>query len=280
MARVSITFGILVLLFISCSHREANVKSMEASTPTALLEKGNQLYQQGDLQGALQDYQHIYNTYPTSREYVDAVIGLSRCYNDMGDYEKGMDLLYNLIRENMVPSRVPEIYNEMAKYYEVNAGISSLSGLSNEENDYEKAIEYYRKAINYPNSDDTNAKAYAQYRIGELYVTLLKFKDATLAFEATINSFPGTQWATLAQQRIDEMRQAVNTVLGEMKTEEPASVQSAPEMASPPKPSTTPMPADTMVTPKAAAPDTSTQVEEQKQTSPPDTSSKPQMELK
>ncbi|MEJ2634587.1 MAG: tetratricopeptide repeat protein [Calditrichia bacterium] len=215
MKRLSILIVLSTVLLFSCSKKEAAVIPMnDLDTPT-LFQKGNELYAQGNINDAMRAYSIIYNNHPTSREYVDAAIGLSRCYNDMGQYDKGMDLLYNLVRENMVPTRVPEIYNEMAKYYEVNAGISSMSGVSDESKDFQKAIDYYQKSVNYPNSDDRQAKAYAQYRIGELYVNMLKFKEAILAFNATETSFPQTDWARKAGQRLQEMKQAVNTVLSE-----------------------------------------------------------------
>ncbi len=211
--------GILIILSLSCSSREASVKTTPDTDPSTLLEKADQLYQQGNLKQARETYKTIYNSYPTSRQYIDAVLGLSRCHNDLGNYEKGMDLLYNLVSENLVPSRVPEVYNEMAKYYEVNAGISSVAGLSNEGQDFKNAVEYYRKAIHYPNSDDKQAKSYAQYRIGELYVALHKFKDATLAYRSTIQSFPNTKWAERADVRLEEMRLAVSNVLQEIRQE-------------------------------------------------------------
>lgn len=299
MSRLSLILILLIALYLGCSQKQAGVKPGEKMDPTALLEKADQLYSADNVEAAAQSYAKIYNNFPTSREYIDAVIGLSRCYNDMGNYEKGMDLLYNLIRENMIPSRVPDIYNEMAKYYEVNAGISSVAGLSNEEKDYRKAIEYYRKGIHYPNSNDKEAKSYAQYRIGELYISLLEFKKATLAFVATTHDFPETKWAQAAELRLTEMRQAVNKVLSESEagaetpattpvvetapetrvTDQPADTSHTPEIA---PQDTIRTPADTTTVPEVTSPtDTSKAPGEEGETkTPADTTSKPKLELK
>ncbi len=284
MKRLYFIIGLLVVLVISCSKKEAAVKEEQVVLdPGQLLKQANEMYNQGNIEQAFRLYGKIYNDYPTSREYIDAAIGLSRCYNDMGQYEKGMDILYNLLRENVIPSRVPEIYNEMAKYYEVNAGISSFAGISDENKDYQKAIEYYNKAIYYPNSQDSLAKSYAQFKIGELNVYMGNFKDAILAYKATIANYPGTPWAKKAQERLDEFRRAVDELLQEIAgttpTEPstlPATVTSDTSQTQPASPVVTP-PSDTTQVPSAppsvSAPDTTTPA-------PPDTSDKPELNLK
>ncbi len=186
--------------------------------PPALLEKGNAAFFEGNMEDAISAYEVIYNRYPLSREYISAVLGMARAYNNMGDFEKGFNLLYNLIRENMVPSRVPEIYNEMARYYEVTAIYSKEAGISKVEDDYKKAIDYYQKSIDYPNSEDPQAKSYAQFQIGELELKLEQPEQAALAFQSTIYKFPNTEWATLAQQRIEQMKQQGQTTLSPMNT--------------------------------------------------------------
>ena len=287
MNKLYLIFGLIVLLLAGCNKKEASVRSVNIDNPAELLSAAAQFYQEGNRAEAQRLYEIIYHQYPTSREYIDGVLGLSRCYNDNGDFEKGMELLYNLVRENMIPSRVPQIYNEMARYYEVNAGISSVAQISDEEADYQKAIEYYQKAINYPNSDDRDAKAYAQYRIGELYLLLKKFKDATMAFKNTKFLYPNTTWAQVADQRLSEIKQAVNAVLNEMKEGKSTAPEAQPENKSArQKPDTTGLPAkrDTTAQP---APDTSTVSPSQSAPSPdtteaaqPDTSRKPELDLR
>ncbi len=275
--------GLIVLLFLACNKKEAAVKPVDTGDPATLLSMANQFYQEGNTEEAQRLYETIYNRYPTSREYIDGVLGLSRCYNDMGDFEKGMDLLYSLVRENMVPSKVPQIYNEMARYYEVNAGISSVAQISDEEQDYQKAIQYYEKAIAYPNSDDREAKAYAQYRIGELYLLLKKFKDAAMAFKNTKFLYPNTTWAQTAEQRLTEMRQAVNSVLNEMKESQAPSTTPTTEQK---QPDTTGVQAATDTTArvepdtaKVSAPENPTPPDTMNTTEP-DTSRKPELEMK
>lgn len=207
-------------MVIGCSKKEAVVKSNEGLEAPALLQKGTEMYNQENMEEALLAYEMIYTRYPTSREYISAVIGMARCYNNLGDFERGFDLLYNLIRENMVPSKVPQIFNEIARFYEVNAAFSSEAGISQEADDYKKAIDYYQKAVKYPNSDDIEAKSYAQFQAAELYLKLAQYEDAALAYQATLYKFPNTEWAQIAETRIAELKQAGQTVLSTIKQDQ------------------------------------------------------------
>ncbi len=276
MKRAMLLSGVIFLLLISCTRKQTGETTQPQLDPGKLLEQANQYYAQGNLDEAFRAYGLIYERFPTSREYIDAVIGLSRCYSDYGNYEKSFDLLYNLVRENMVPSRVPEIYIEMARYFEVNAGISSVAGLSNEEQDYEKAIEYYQKAIDYPNSNDMNAKAYAQLRIGELYIQMGKFKDAILAFKATTTNFPGTEWAKVAEQRLNEFREALDKVLQEENPPASAAADTSGQI------STTPVQPDTTTLPltQPAEPNPPKKAEKSDTTTVPPDTSKPELQFK
>jgi tetratricopeptide (TPR) repeat protein len=204
-------------LLIFCGKKEVKVNSLDNMEPPALLEKGNAAFYDGKMEEAIKAYDVIYKRYPLSREYISAVLGMARSYNNMGDFEKGFSLLYNLIRENMVPSRVPEIYNEMARYYEVTAIYSKEAGISRVDDDYKKAIDYYQKSVDYPNSEDLRSKSYAQYQIGELELKLGQPDQAALAFQSAIYKYPDTEWATLAQQRIEQMKQQGQTVLSPLK---------------------------------------------------------------
>jgi len=227
MKSVSILLVFILIIGGSCSKKEVAVKSMEGLEPPQLLEKGNESYAQGNMDDAIKAYEVIYNRYPTSREYISAVLGMARAYNNMGEFERGFSLLHNLIRENMVPSRVPEIYNEMARYYEVTAAYSKEAGISREGEDFQKAIEYYKKAVDYPNSDDAEAKSYAQFQVGELEMKLANFDQAALAYQSTMYRFSGTEWAQLAEQRIDQMRQEGKTTITPLKKTD--SSQSSPK---------------------------------------------------
>ncbi len=197
---------VALVLFAYCGRKETQKQTVDpAVAPAKLLEYGNKFFQEGDYDNAYIAYKIIYTEYPTSREYIDAVIGLARCYGKFDKYDKQFELLYNLLRENLIPSRVPDIYNAIAEFYENTAGVSSqLTG--QDSLDYMHAIEYYQKAIEYPNSQDSTAKGYAQYKIGQLYEKLRNYPKAIEAYQNTINQFGTTQWAAQAEAALQDLK--------------------------------------------------------------------------
>ncbi|HQU71628.1 MAG TPA: tetratricopeptide repeat protein [Calditrichia bacterium] len=204
-------FGIAILmvfaLLYSCGKEEIRAKQdSEELDPTLVLENADAYFAEGDYENAFRGYGLIYYNHPTSREYIDGAIGLSRCYAELENYEKGFDVLYNLLRENLIPTRVPQIYNEIAGFYEKSAGISEqLTGEGSA--DYETAITYYKKSIDYPNSADVEAKGFAQYKIGALNERLERFQDALKAYETAINAYSESSWSSRAGEQISGMRE-------------------------------------------------------------------------
>ncbi len=114
----------LLILVAGCSKKEVRTEIPEAERPEEFLKFGDQFYQNGDYDNAFRAYGYIYENYPTSREYIDAAIGLSRCYGALQDYNKGFDILYDLLQNNLIPTKVPQIYNAIGEFYERSAGIS------------------------------------------------------------------------------------------------------------------------------------------------------------
>jgi len=195
-----IIFLALSLLMVSCSKKGSGTGDGSGATPEELLAYADNIYLQDDYESAFLAYGLIYEQYPTSREYVNAAIGLSRCYAEFEDYQKSFDILYSLLQENIIPSQVPKIYNVIAEFYERSAGISEqLTGEGS--TDYKTAIGYYEKAIDYPNSEDKLAKSYAQYKVGTLYEKLDNYDKALKAYQKTSDDYPTQQWAMLANEK-------------------------------------------------------------------------------
>ncbi len=199
------------LLLAGCGGGKETVKNGVGDTddPAQILEVADQYYESAEYEDAFLAYGVVYYNYPTSREYIDAAIGLSRSYGALQNYEKQFDILYTLLRENLIPSKVPTIYNAIAEFYERSAGISEqLRGEGTK--DYQTAINYYNKSIGYPNSDDLIAKSLAQHKIGTLYEKLDDFSNAITAHQKTIETYSGTEWALRSEQSIAEIQTKVD----------------------------------------------------------------------
>ncbi len=201
-------FLTLAVLMIGCGKKETRVEISEEERPAEFLKFGNQFYQDKDYENAFRAYGFIYYNHPTSREYIDAAIGLSRCYGALENYDKAFSILHELLQNNLIPTKVPDIYNAIAEFYERSAGISEeLSGAG--EKDFHTAIDYYKKSIEYPNSENMTAKGFAQYQIGSLYESMADFTKALKAYETTRDNYTGTEWATRAEESIIALNQRI-----------------------------------------------------------------------
>ncbi|MGH1362344.1 MAG: tetratricopeptide repeat protein [Calditrichia bacterium] len=202
-------FVATLLIFLSaCSSKTVKENIPEEQVPTSLLELGDTYYSEGSYENAFRAYGSIYNNYPTSREYIDAAIGLSKTYGKLENYEKEFDILYSLLRENLIPSKVPHVYNAIAEFYEESAGISEqLTGEGS--GDYLTAINYFDKAIKYPNSEDLSAKGYAQFKIGQVHERLRNYNEAITAYKGTMSTYSETEWANKAEENIASIEDRV-----------------------------------------------------------------------
>jgi hypothetical protein len=88
-----------------------------------------------------------------------------------------------------------------------------------------------------------------------LNLNMAQYKDAALAYQATVYNYPGTEWADKASKRIDELREGGEQTLENIKQEmakpapaPPATEKKEEEVTPPP-----PVQADTM---QVAQPDT------------------------
>lgn len=226
-----LVFSILILLMASCGKKEVRDPLPEDMQPGEFIRYGNQFYRNGDYENAFRAYGFVYYNHPTSRDYIDAAIGLSKSYGAMQNYEKEFEILYDLLKNNLIPTKVPQIYNAIGEFYERSAGISEeLTGESDK--DFFKAIEYYQKAIDYPSSKDAVAKSFAQFKIGALYEKMEAFPKAIEAYQLAINGYNGTEWSLRAEQNIYDLnvkiqRREAYKQSGLLPDEQPAETSGA-----------------------------------------------------
>ncbi|WP_457565874.1 tetratricopeptide repeat protein [Caldithrix abyssi] len=198
----SILLSFLLLAFImafnSCGSKKDAVLQ-ETRSPEEILQDGDLLFAQGDYKSALDTYQRLLIFYPTSELDIDAKLRMAECYNKLEEYEKQMDLLLQMLKENLIPEKVPAIYVQIGKYYEEAARFNPQNA---DTMDYKTAIEYYQRAIKYEDSNDEWSKAEAKYRIGLVYAKIGKLDQAREAYERVIVENAETPFAVLAQIKL------------------------------------------------------------------------------
>lgn len=195
----SIGIAIFLLLLACGSHK--NLTMEEKRSPEELIQAGDMLYEQGNYKQAIDTYNRLLLFYPTSDLDIDAKLKIARCYGKMEKYEKQMDVLLQLLKENLIPERVPEIYIQIGEYYEQAARFNP-EGTKGDSVDYQTAISYYTKAYNYEDSNDEVAKSEALYRKALVEAKIGKTDDAAQTYQMIANTFPESPFAVLAQIKL------------------------------------------------------------------------------
>ncbi len=189
----------LFVFFNACGGSKKDTVVQESRSPEQLLQDGDLLFAQGKYKEALDTYQRLLIFYPTSELDIDTKLRMAECYNKLEKYEEQMDILLQLLKENLIPEKVPAILTQIGKYYEEAARFNPQNADSI---DYQKAIDYYQRAIKYEDSNDEWSKAEAKFRIGLVYAKMGKFDKAREAYERVLTENPDSPFAVLAQVKL------------------------------------------------------------------------------
>ncbi|GAB4180839.1 MAG: hypothetical protein Kow00108_17410 [Calditrichia bacterium] len=200
MRKLAMVLFSLFFLF-SCGGEKEVVYVDPSWEPDQLIMAANQYLQEQDYEHAFEAFNTVYTNYPTSRLYTDAVLGLAYVYGKKEQYEKQMELLYSLVSENLVPSKIPSIYNQIAEFYEKTSTI--MREINPDDTlDLVRARDYYQKSINYALSTDSLSKAEAKYKMA-LIEFQLNHQDKGLGIlKELVAQYPGNPWAIQAENFI------------------------------------------------------------------------------
>ena len=193
---------ILLIAFIlaSCSmfgkKEETNMNTAEA-----VLQQGDALYEQGKYEDALKTYKSMLVDFPTSDLHIDAQLRIADTYGEMDKYEEQMDVLLRLLKENIIPGRVPEIYCQIGEFYE-KAALFNSGMITSDTADYNVALDYYKKAIEYTDSDDQLSKSKAQYRSALVNAKLGRYQKAIDEYNLVISEYPDSPYSVLAKMKL------------------------------------------------------------------------------
>jgi len=106
-----------LFLFLSCASEKKGL-DLENETDLTLLEKAQAAYEQADFKQAIMLNQAMIDNFPMSDLHIDAQLNIARSLGAMEKFEEQLDLLLRILKENIVPERVPEIYVQIAQIYE------------------------------------------------------------------------------------------------------------------------------------------------------------------
>lgn len=189
------------LLFTAGCSSNKEVKEGEQITDQELLDTGNTLLATGKYQEAVDTYKSMILKFPTSDLHIKAQLKIAEAYGKAEDYEAQMDALLTLLKENIIPEEVPQIYVQIGHFYE-QAALFNPGNVSNDTSDYKTAIEYYKKASVYKDSEDKNSKAAGAYRQALVEAKIGSFKDAVAHYKMVQTNYPESDFAVLAALKL------------------------------------------------------------------------------
>jgi len=190
---------IIILFLFSCSSKEGLI--LEEETPETLLARSKSAYQNNNYQESIKISNYLLENFPTSDLHIDAQLVMAKSLGGEEKFEDQLDLLLRMLKENIIPEKVPLIYVQIAEFYE-DASKWNPGNVTNDTSDYIKAATFYRKAVFYPNSNDNATKAKALYRTGLMYAKAQDLVKAKQAYGQVLESFPQSPYEPLARQKL------------------------------------------------------------------------------
>ncbi len=197
------TILILISLFwlMSCGGSAKQESDYTQFSDRDMMALANKKFDQGDYKSALEFYNRLLLDYPTSDLHIDVQLKMAETYGRMDRFEDQMDLLLRLVRENIIPNEIPRIYIQFGKFYERSA-VFNPGIVTNDSIDYQNALNYYKLATKYEDSNDTEAKAEATYRRGLVEAKIGDINAAISQYQMVPSLYPNSVFSVLAQMKL------------------------------------------------------------------------------
>ncbi|MGD9897582.1 MAG: tetratricopeptide repeat protein [Calditrichaceae bacterium] len=192
----------LILIFATgCIFGKKKGVESEQITAEELLQAGNDEFNAGKYDEAIKTYESLLLKFPTSDLHIETQLKMADAYGAMDKYEEQMDLLLRLLKENIIPDRVPRIYTQIGRFYE-RAALFNPGIITSDSSDYQLAIRYYEKAVKYPDSEDLFSKSEAQYRKALVKAKTGMTNEAVNEYKKLPILYPESMFSILARIKL------------------------------------------------------------------------------
>lgn len=192
---------IIFVLIFGCGGSNGDKPDYSTFTDSDMLALANQYKANGNYQIAIDHYKRLLLEFPTSNLHIKAQLSIAECYAGMDKWEEQFATLERLITENIIPEQVPQIYIQIGRFYEraaqFNPGVITTDSM-----DYNLAMDYFDKALKYPDSDDNRAKSESVYRRALVEAKIGRIDDAVARYKMVSNLFPKSDFSILAQMKL------------------------------------------------------------------------------
>ncbi len=191
----------LFSLMIACGGTKNDELDYTQITDAEMMQMADTKMEAGNYEAAIADYNKLLLDFPTSNLHIDAQIKIAEAYGRLDKFEDQMNQLHRLVKENIIPSRVPRIYVQLGKFYE-RAAIFNPGIASTDTADYRDAINYYDQALKYPDSDDNRSKSEAVYRRALVEAKIGQIEEAIARYRLVSSLFPNSDFSILSQIKL------------------------------------------------------------------------------
>ncbi len=128
-----------IIYFTAGCSSNREVKESDQITDQEMMDTANKELAAGKYQDAVNTYKNMILKFPTSDLHIEAQLKIAEAYGKSEDYEAQMDALLTLLKENIIPEEVPQIYVQIGQFYE-QAALFNPGNVSTDTSDYETAI--------------------------------------------------------------------------------------------------------------------------------------------
>jgi tetratricopeptide (TPR) repeat protein len=204
MTRLKTLISFLVLaMLLACGGTKGDETDYSQITDVELFAMANKDMDQGHYERAIDNYNRILLDFPVSNLHIDCQLKIAEAYGRLDNFEEQMARLHRLVKENIVPERVPKIYIQIGKFYE-RAALFNPGIITSDSVDYVHAIDYYDQALKYPDSDDNRSKSEAVYRRALVEAKIGQIQEAVSRYKLVSSLFPKSDFSILAQIKLKD----------------------------------------------------------------------------
>jgi len=215
--KISLIFSILLFTIFACSSKKEADKQILMSD-TEMYDLGGQQLSAGNYSEAIKTYENLLVNFPTSDLHIDGQLKIAAAYGHLENFEEQMNIISRVIKENIIPGRVPEIYVQIGRFYEQAAAFNPGT-VTSDTSDYLNAIKYYKSAVFYKDSKNDDSKAEAAYRRALIEAKIGMMKESETDYNFTTEYFASSPYAILAKIKLKDINDTSELALDETSME-------------------------------------------------------------
>lgn len=192
---------ISILLISGCGSGDT-VDPLQEKTDIALLQMASSEFEKGNYSRAYEVYDAIDKYYPNTDYYVEVKIGKANVLGRQQKFEEQLDVYLSTLKANVLPQKVPRILTEIGNFYQTFAPYDpGLTG-GGTDIDYQRSLEFYKKALEYDESNDVVAKSEAMANIGLVFAKQREYEKAAQAYQMMLDKYPDSPYYYAVSTRL------------------------------------------------------------------------------